>query len=104
LSRSLSASRRRDKLEITRDILNVSKDGIRKTHIMYQANLSFKLLEAYVNRLVEQGLLRIVENPYRTYTTTEKGIEFLKEFKDIERYMHLAVGKREVLAQMMPRV
>jgi len=103
LSRSIYANRRRDKLQIVRDILDLSKDGIRKTHIMYQANLSFKLLEAYVNCLVGQGLLRVVEKPVTTYVTTERGFEFLKEFKEIERYMHLAVEKREALVQMMSR-
>jgi len=103
LSRSIYANRRRDKLQIARDILDVSKEGVRKTHIMYQANLSFKLLEAYVNSLLEQGLLRVVERPVRTYVTTEKGLEFLKEFNSIEKYVHLVAERRQALARILPR-
>jgi len=35
----------RDRLQIIADILSVVRDGAKKTHVMYQANLSFTLLK-----------------------------------------------------------
>ncbi len=73
-------SRYRSRLEIIADVLSVAREGAKKTQIMYQANLSYKLLTRYLKDVIDMGLVRMEgEN---TYELTEKGSDFLREFKD----------------------
>ncbi len=63
------------------DILSLSTSGIRKTHIMYRANLSYEQILYYLNELLNKALLvQDVAGTHITYRTTEKGREFLNCF------------------------
>ena len=69
----------RSRLEIIADVLGVVSGGAKKTQIMYQANLSYKLLIHYLKDVIDMGLVKMKgEN---TYELTEKGSDFLREFK-----------------------
>ncbi|MFB0557506.1 MAG: winged helix-turn-helix domain-containing protein [Candidatus Bathyarchaeia archaeon] len=71
---------RRNELDIVADILNVAKSGLRKTRIVYSANLNFKQANRYISMLRENGLLRI--KGYN-YITTNKGMEFLENYNKV---------------------
>ena len=76
--------KRRDRLYIMAEILNVAKEGVLKTQIMYKANLSFAQLNDYLTLLLELKLLKaIAQNKKTTYKTTKKGIKFLENYKEI---------------------
>ena len=47
----------RDKFDIIADILKISKRNPKKTQIMYQANLSYKVLKKYLSETIESSLL-----------------------------------------------
>lgn len=64
-------------MDITAAILRMSEKGSRKTHIMYGAKLSYKLLLDYLASLTSEGLLRKEGD---LYVTTEKGLEFLEGY------------------------
>jgi len=68
----------RGKIEIMADVLALSTAGIKKTHIMYRANLSYEQIMHYLSQLLGKGLLvqDLSDGSYR-YRTTEKGREFL---------------------------
>lgn len=66
--------RYREKLEILADILHVAENGARKTQIMYNANLSYKLLRKYLEEALEGELLKPDGDGY---IITDKGHEFL---------------------------
>ncbi len=71
--------KRRDYLCIIADMLDIAKHGAKKTQIMYKANLSFTQLGDYLTFLTENGLLRrTIIGGNETYTTTRKGLDFLK--------------------------
>ena len=72
-------SRYRSRLEIVADVLAVVRDGAKKTRIMYQANLSYRLLTRYLKEVVNLGLVRVEEEGL--YELTEKGYDYLQEFK-----------------------
>jgi len=76
----------RSRLEIVRDILLVADDagdsGSKKTHIMYGANLSYKLLTRYLDDVLDAGL---VCEKGSCYLITGKGKEFLKVYEDYEK-------------------
>ncbi|UCC33140.1 MAG: hypothetical protein JSW53_05000 [Candidatus Bathyarchaeota archaeon] len=71
--------RYRSRLEIIADVLGVVKGGARKTRIMYQANLSYRLLTRYLDDVMDMGLVKAEDEGI--YELTEKGIGFLQEFK-----------------------
>lgn len=70
---------RRNDLDICADILRVARTGVNKTRIVYQANLNFKIVEKYLQRLVAGGLLKQTRD--RRFVTTEKGFAFLEQFE-----------------------
>ena len=49
--------KRRDKLYIIAEILEIAKEGILKTQIMYRANLSFTQLNEYLKFMLKINLL-----------------------------------------------
>ena len=75
---------KRNRLEALNDILTTSAKGIKKTHIMYRANLSHQQLEKFLDFLTSKGLLT-KEGDY--YNTTNKGLVFIEEFEKIQSLM-----------------
>lgn len=71
-------------MEIIADILNIARDGARKTQIMYKGNLSYKLLRSYLREVIGAGLVCMGERS-NIYQLTEKGKMFLKDFEDYSR-------------------
>ena len=83
--------RKRDRLEIIFDILDVIRqkgDGIKPTHILYKSNLSHQMLTEYLGELIEKNF--IVENINKKgkkgYSLTEKGFNYLNEYKVIRDF------------------
>jgi len=72
-------ARYRSRLEIVADVLGVVSGGAKKTKIMYQANLSYSLLVRYLRDVIDMGLVKMKDG--NTYGLTEKGSDFLREFK-----------------------
>ena len=96
----------RGKLDIIADILRVARENAKKTHIMYQANLSYKVLQRYLAELVEASLI-CFEDKTRCYVLTNKGHKFLDAYKRyhrtnkrIESRLRTANAKREVLEKL----
>jgi len=76
--------KRRDRLFIIAEILDIAKDGALKTQIMYKANLSFSQLNTYLKLLLETKLLEIVEKGGKNiYKTTKKGCEYMQSYKEV---------------------
>jgi len=69
----------RTRLQILANILSVvaDNDGAKKTKIMYDAYLSYKLLCNYLSDATEASLLH---NSNNIYNITEKGKDFLSKF------------------------
>jgi predicted transcriptional regulator len=74
----------RGRLDIIADILQVAKGDAKKTQIMYQANLSYKVLQRYLTEISEASLISF-ENTEHYYALTQKGYEFLKTYKDYSK-------------------
>ena len=68
----------RGRLQIIADILSVVRGGAKKTHVMYQANLSFTLLKRYLKEVLEAGLVKCEDEDL--YTLTGRGQSFLDRF------------------------
>ena len=70
---------KRNRVDIIVDILQAAKDGAKKTHVMYQCNLSFRQTNEFLADLLEAGLLRMGDS----YHTTEKGMQFLQAYQTL---------------------
>jgi len=76
--------KRRDRLYIIAEILNIAKSGCLKTQIMYRANLSFAQLNEYLTFLTKIHLITIKnENKRTVYKTSTKGNRYLEKYEDI---------------------
>jgi len=73
----------RTKLQIVADILEISRQGAKKTHIMYKANLSYRLLCKYLAEILDCGLMQVDREDY--YVVASKGEEFLERFAAYQR-------------------
>ena len=81
---------RRSKVSIFVDILRLidKRGGMAKpTHILYGANLSHIRLNKYLNWLLQEQMIEVIsKGDKRVYRITEKGRNFLKEFRKIEQF------------------
>ena len=74
-----TTSKRRDKLCIIAEILEIAKEGTLKTQIMYKANLSFAQLNEYLKFMIKIKLMeKVVNGGKDVYISTEKGLDFLQ--------------------------
>ncbi len=71
---------RRSRLDIVIDILEVAKEGVNKTAIVYRTNLNFLLTDKYLALLIEKGFM---EKKGEKYATTDSGKAFLGKAKEI---------------------
>jgi predicted transcriptional regulator len=78
------SSKRRDKLYIVAEILEIAKEGVLKTQIMYRANLSFTQLNDYLGFMLKNELLyKNLSSGKEVYRATEKGVNFLQRYHEI---------------------
>ena len=80
---------RRSELEILADILRLSKEGAKKTKILYQVNLSYSQLKNYLTFLKERNFLDEIylEDGGRIYKTSERGLELLQNIDKLFSYL-----------------
>lgn len=72
--------KRRDRLNIIAEILEITQDCALKTQIMYRANLSFTQLNEYLDFMLRTRLLMkiVEENGKESYKATKKGLKYLQ--------------------------
>jgi predicted transcriptional regulator len=72
----------RHRISIIADIVKATEKFGKKTRIMYFANLSYKLLQKYLDETINAGFINTNNN---SYEVTEKGRAFLKKYKSYNR-------------------
>ena len=98
-------SRNRRRLDIVRDMLTVAVGRVRKTKIMYRANLNYEQVNSYLKDLLDDGLVQL--NGDSSYLITQKGHEFLQLYADyLERCNRISEETRETAKgrQMLERM
>lgn len=91
-------------MEISAGILDIAKNGSRKTRIMYLGNLSFDLLQKYLDMLVNVGLLEQRNHDDRMYVATEKGRKFLEDFDELQKHSAVVEEKKRSLEECLKLV
>ena len=79
-------SQRRSNLEIVAEILKIARKGTKKTRIVYGANMNFKMLDEYLEKLTKAGLIANSEGNGGLIKTTEKGVEYLQQFYNLQEF------------------
>ena len=84
-------AKRRTKIDIINDmLLSMREKGgkIKPTHLMYKANLSHKLLNTYLEDLVNNEMVTEIKSKdnYTYLIITDKGLEFLTEFQKMKEF------------------
>ena len=83
-------ARRRGEFQILVDILRISLRGVKVTHLMYKANLSYTTLRKYLTRMSKQGLIRTsTNNGYTIYFATDKGKLLLNRLNEVNSVLHV---------------
>jgi predicted transcriptional regulator len=75
---------KRSSLELTADVLGAALEGAKKTAIMYRANLSFDLLNRYLDLLTTKKVL-LVRDEFGLYWVSPRGMKFLREYNSYKK-------------------
>ena len=85
----IMANKRRSEIQIIGEILDLSKNGAKKTEILYQNNMSFSQLQDYLSYLIGKDIIEeiIVTNKNgtvsKTFINTEKGNNLLEDINNV---------------------
>jgi predicted transcriptional regulator len=74
-------TRRRDKVAIMADLLDIMQEPRRLTHILYKSNMSYVQLVKYLNNLMDMGFAEKIKEPHRAYGITTNGKLFMDLIK-----------------------
>jgi len=75
--------KRRNEFDIFAEILYLANEGgVKKTSIVHQANLNFKIVDRFLSPLLERELIEVKD---QIYETTDEGIRFLHHYEELER-------------------
>jgi predicted transcriptional regulator len=96
----------RGRLEIIADVLRVASGNAKKTQIMYQANLSYRVLQKYLAEITGASLI-CFEDGERCYVLTDKGRAFLDAYEEysktnrhVEKRLNDVRTKKNVLEKL----
>jgi predicted transcriptional regulator len=98
--------RERDRTTIIAEILDIARDGVLKTNIMWRARLSYYMLDEYLGLMVNSKLLdRELLNDKVVYKTSDKGTEFLYHSREILQLLATENGEHGLhrAIQLLPR-
>jgi predicted transcriptional regulator len=82
--------------------LEIAKDGSRKTRIMYLGNLSYELVQKYLDLLLRFDLVELRDSPEKSFVATEKGQRFLEDYYELRKYSEMAEAKKRALEANLP--
>ncbi|MBE9390503.1 transcriptional regulator [Fervidicoccus fontis] len=82
---------RRNDLEIVVSILaNIKEDGTKPTHLSNKSMLDYKVMKKYLSYLIQEELVKQLDGKIHI---TEKGREFLEEYKRLRNLIQFSTNK-----------
>ena len=82
--------RKRNKADIVHDMLRIIRengDKVKKTHLMYKANLSHKQMESYLSELMKNNLIEKNTSEKKYFIkVTKKGSDFLIRYTQVKEF------------------
>jgi predicted transcriptional regulator len=96
-------SKRRDRLYIIAEILEIAKNGALKTQVMYRSRLSFTQINDYLGFMLEINLMKKVkQNDKNIYKTTWKGLDFLQRYRNLAELIKTEEENSKTNSKMLP--
>ena len=84
-------AKKRERLEVIRDILQAIRSNrqIKPTRLLYSSNLSPQMFKEYINELISKDFIKldIDDKDKKSFSLTNKGQNFLQEYRAIERFV-----------------
>lgn len=84
-------AKKRERLDVIKDILNAVRENrkIKPTRLLYASNLSPQMFKEYINELIGKEFLKldVDEKEKKTFSLTNKGNNFLEEYRVIENFV-----------------
>jgi predicted transcriptional regulator len=85
--------KKRDRLEVIKDILQSIKDNggkIKPTRLLYSSNLSSLLFKEYITELLNSNLIQEIKDKKdkKYYIILEKGDEFLLKYSVFNKFVN----------------
>jgi len=84
-------ARKRERLEIIKDVIKTIRENrnIKPTRLLYASNLSPQMFKEYINELITKDFisLDVDKKEKKTFSLTEKGNNFLEEYRIIENFV-----------------
>ena len=81
---------KRSRMDIIHDIMLAiqrKRGKIKPTHLPYKSNFSYQRMNIYLEELMGKGLVaKDFDDNHKFYTLTDKGYNFLAEFKRIKEF------------------
>ena len=82
--------RKRNRADIIHDMLKIIRENngtVKKTHLMYKANLSHKQMESYLSELIKNSLIEKNTSEKKYFIkVTKKGDDFLVKYAQIKEF------------------
>ncbi len=89
----------RRQTDIVADILRACGGGDTKTHIMYKANLSYPLLQKYLQLILDSGLM--FQRDYE-YKVSRLGRDYLQIYEEANQTRSILQQREEELRRVFP--
>lgn len=97
------SAKKRGRLKIMAEILEIAEEKALKTQIMYRAGLSYTQVNNYLRSMLSTALLeRFVQNGKRFYRATEKGLYFLRRYWEMTKLMQRENRNYRIDGKMLP--
>ena len=90
LEQEVKLKKHRMHMQIATEILDKCLRRQGKTGIMYSVALNHKMVNNYLSELQQAKLLEASHFPETKYVTTEKGREYLKKYRELQKIADLS--------------
>jgi len=88
--------RERDRIAIVAEILEMARDGVLKSNVMWRAGLSYLMLNEYLELMMNTKLLdKVLLNNKVVFKTTDRGMKFLYHSHEIMELLVTEDDKRK---------
>jgi len=93
----------RDRVAIVAEILEMAREGVLKTNIMYRAGLNSIMLNKYLGLMMSAKLLdKVLLNGRVVFKVTKRGMEFLYHCYEITRLLETEDSKNQACGKVQP--
>jgi predicted transcriptional regulator len=72
--------KKRDRLDLMMEVLQSTKEPVRKTRLLYQTAMNHEQLSRYLEILLSHGMIEKTGRPHESYVITENGRTLLTLF------------------------